>query len=122
MAAAAKKPEKPAEDGAAEATAKPKGDFAGRFGAWWNGRDYVAPVPGEEPMAEAKAPAKEKPATKPAEQPVAPAPEPTPEPAPEPVAARSTPELEPAAKRASGKQDRAAQRPAYSEADAQARW
>jgi len=24
------------------------GDFAGRFGAWWDGKDYVPPVPGEE--------------------------------------------------------------------------
>jgi hypothetical protein len=23
------------------------GDIAGRFGAWWNGRDYVAPPEGE---------------------------------------------------------------------------
>lgn len=23
------------------------GDVAGRFGAWWNGKDYVAPAPGE---------------------------------------------------------------------------
>jgi hypothetical protein len=33
-------------------------DFAGRFGAWWNGRDYVAPAPAEaEAGAEAPAPA-----------------------------------------------------------------
>ncbi|MFT3725099.1 MAG: hypothetical protein QM773_16130 [Hyphomonadaceae bacterium] len=50
-------------------------DFAGRFGAWWNGRDYVAPPEGEgeakadapkteaapEPKAEAKAEASAKP-------------------------------------------------------------
>ena len=25
-------------------------DVTGRFGAWWNGRDYVAPVEGETPV------------------------------------------------------------------------
>lgn len=38
------------------------GDLAGRFGAWWSGRDYVAPVEGEGEAATAepaKAPAKE---------------------------------------------------------------
>lgn len=33
------------------------GDLAGRFGAWWNGRDYVAPVEGEG-VADETAPAK----------------------------------------------------------------
>lgn len=68
-------------------------DFAGRFGAWWNGRDYVPPAEGEgeaqadapkaeakpeapKPEAKAEAPAKpgkaEKPAKRnePAEEPV----------------------------------------------------
>lgn len=39
------------------------GDFAGRFGAWWNGRDYVPPVEGEATDA---APAAEKSPEKPA--------------------------------------------------------
>ncbi len=30
------------------------GDLPGRFGAWWNGRDYVAPVPGEGEAAPAE--------------------------------------------------------------------
>ena len=50
------------------------GDIAGRFGAWWSGRDYVAPVEGEGETAKAeepKAPAKEKAAAV-VEAPVAP--------------------------------------------------
>ncbi|MDP3738562.1 MAG: hypothetical protein Q8R02_14300 [Hyphomonadaceae bacterium] len=31
------------------------GDIAGRFGAWWNGSEYVAPQPGEEGAEAAKA-------------------------------------------------------------------
>ena len=31
------------------------GDFAGRFGAWWDGKDYVPPPPAEEGAADAKA-------------------------------------------------------------------
>jgi hypothetical protein len=51
------------------------GDVAGRFGAWWNGRDYVPPVEGD---AAPEAPAAAKPvAAKPAAP--APAPEPVPE-------------------------------------------
>ncbi len=45
------------------------GDVAGRFGAWWSGRDYVPPVEGE------AAPADDKPAAK-AEAPKAEAPKP----------------------------------------------
>jgi hypothetical protein len=42
------------------------GDFAGRFGAWWDGKDYVPPVPGEEGAndAEKADKAEEKPAKK----------------------------------------------------------
>ena len=32
-------------------------DFAGRFGAWWSGRDYVPPAPDAEGEAKADAPA-----------------------------------------------------------------
>jgi hypothetical protein len=58
------------------------GDVAGRFGAWWNGRDYVPPVEGD---AAPEAPAAAKPAAaKPAAP--APAPEPVPELPPAPIA------------------------------------
>jgi hypothetical protein len=58
------------------------GDVAGRFGAWWNGRDYVPPVEGD---AAPEAPAAAKPAAaKPAAP--APAPEPVPELPPTPIA------------------------------------
>ena len=41
-------------------------DVTGRFGAWWNGRDYVAPVEGETPV-DGSSPAKtEKPNSEPA--------------------------------------------------------
>jgi hypothetical protein len=50
------------------------GDFAGRFGAWWNGKDYVPPPPAEEGAADsksdgadAKPPKKAKPDEKPPE-------------------------------------------------------
>lgn len=53
------------EDEAPKAV-KAKGDFAGRFGAWWNGVDYVPPVPGEaDAEAEEKAAAKKAKAEKP---------------------------------------------------------
>lgn len=48
-------------------------DFAGRFGAWWSGRDYVPPAPDAEGEAKADAPAA-KPEAK-----AAPEPEPKPE-------------------------------------------
>jgi hypothetical protein len=58
------------------------GDVAGRFGAWWNGRDYVPPVEGD---AAPEAPPAAKPvAVKPAAP--APAPEPVPELPPAPIA------------------------------------
>jgi hypothetical protein len=58
------------------------GDVAGRFGAWWNGRDYVPPVEGD---AAPEAPAAAKPvAAKPTAP--APAPEPVPELPPTPIA------------------------------------
>jgi hypothetical protein len=58
------------------------GDVAGRFGAWWNGRDYVPPA---EADAAPEAPAAAKPAAaKPAAP--APAPEPVPELPPAPIA------------------------------------
>ncbi len=61
------------------------GDIAGRFGAWWSGRDYVPPAETEgeaapdaaSATAEAEKPAakaEEKPATKPVEVPPAPKP------------------------------------------------
>src|SRR5579871_6606260 len=61
MSAAAKKTEKPA----------PKGDLSGRFGAWWNGKDYVPPDPAEAGEASpAAAPAAAKPASAPPPAPV----------------------------------------------------
>ncbi len=88
-----------AEASASDKPAKAGGDLAGRFGAWWNGKDYVPPVPGEEadkpdakaekadkkskPEAKPEAPAKaeEKPKPKPEEKPakVEAKPEPVPE-------------------------------------------
>jgi hypothetical protein len=68
------------------------GDFAGRFGAWWDGRDYVAPPPGEEGAETSEAKADDKPAKKAAEKPAEKAAEPEakleakPETKPEPVA------------------------------------
>lgn len=75
------------------------GDVAGRFGAWWNGREYVPPVPegeGAEAAPEATKAETEKPSAKleeaPAEKPAAKAAEKAPEPiaelppAPSPVA------------------------------------
>ncbi len=66
-------------------------DFAGRFGAWWNGRDYAPPAEGE---VAAESAADAKPAA------VAPTPEPAPaaqlppaEPAPAPAPAKSAPAL-----------------------------
>jgi hypothetical protein len=64
------------------------GDLAGRFGAWWDGKDYVPPAPGEgdESKAAEEAPAKK---AKPEQKPEAKAekkPETKPEPKPEPVA------------------------------------
>jgi hypothetical protein len=58
------------------------GDIGGRFGAWWNGRDYTPPAETEgEPATDAasapakgKAKAEEKPAEKPVEVPPAPKP------------------------------------------------
>jgi hypothetical protein len=58
------------------------GDVAGRFGAWWNGRDYVPPVEGD---AAPEAPAAAKPAAAKPTAP-APAPEPVPELPPAPIA------------------------------------
>ena len=76
------------------------GDFAGRLGAWWEGKDYVPTPPAEEGAegkpAEAKSakedkPAKkEKPAKKAKDKPEAKA-EPEAVPAPEPVADASAP-------------------------------
>jgi len=70
------------------------GDFAGRFGAWWNGKDYAPPAPdSEEAKSEAEAVAKkakpeakapEKPAAKAEEKPEA-KPEAKAEAKPEPV-------------------------------------
>ena len=53
-------------------------DMTGRFGAWWSGRDYVAPVEGEGEAAKAEAPkapakAEAKPEAKPEKQPEPPA-------------------------------------------------
>lgn len=83
------------------------GDFAGRFGAWWDGKDYVPPAPGEEGANDAqaddkkadkaedkpskKAKAEEKPEAKPeakAEAKPEPKAETKPEPQPEPEAPR----------------------------------
>jgi hypothetical protein len=54
------------------------GDLAGRFGAWWNGKEYVAPPPSED--APDSAPAEKAPKPEKAEKPVAavPAAEPAP--------------------------------------------
>jgi len=62
------------------------GDFAGRFGAWWNGREYVPPA---EPEAAADS-AEAKPAEKAAE---APEPEASPEP-PAPVVELAPPQAD----------------------------
>ena len=48
------------------------GDITGRFGAWWSGRDYVAPADGEAASADAPK-AEEKPAAKPVAKVEAPA-------------------------------------------------
>jgi hypothetical protein len=81
------------------------GDLPGRLGAWWNGRDYVAPVPGEGEAApaedaKAKAPKAEAPkveekSAKAEVKPEKKKPEPAPEVAPV-VEAAETPTLVPA--------------------------
>lgn len=66
------------------------GDFAGKFAAWWNGRDYVAPAPEGEDAA--SAPAAAAPAAKPVPATDAPAGEAqAADPAPEPAAADPAP-------------------------------
>lgn len=69
----AKKPEAKKAEGA-EKPAKKGGDFAGRFGAWWNGVDYVpaSDTPADEGAKE-KAAKPAKTAKAPAEAPPAPA-------------------------------------------------
>lgn len=75
-------------------------DLTGRLGAWWDGRDYVAPAPAEEGAEGAKAEAPAKPAKaekKPAEKPEKsePQPEAKLEPAGEAKAEEAAPEAMP---------------------------
>jgi hypothetical protein len=75
------------------------GDLAGRFGAWWDGREYVAPTPGEEGVDAGKTekPAKpEKPAKaqKPEARPEAKSEEKPAKPVPTPEPVKPEPEKE----------------------------
>jgi len=63
------------------------GDFAGRFGAWWNGRDYVPPAEGEAAPEAADKPVE---AAAPPEE-AAPLPEVPPAPTPAPAAVQAVP-------------------------------
>jgi surface antigen len=74
------------------------GDIAGRFGAWWSGRDYTPPEGGEEaagadgkPADKPAAAATEKPAEKPVEKPAEIKPEPVVAEAPEEAAPAKAP-------------------------------
>jgi hypothetical protein len=95
-----------AETSASEKPAKAGGDLAGRFGAWWNGKDYVPPLPGEAAetsdakaeKADKKSKPEAKPEAKPAAKPEAPAKaEEKPKPKPEEKPAKVEAKLEPVA-------------------------